>query len=357
MRARRCMLLPPREFWQRLKIGQFSRCDPLRFFACRAQNDGSAHLITGKSTIGTQTHSSFGLVTMANGTVFSLQIAPAAKTAMQLVNEVRAIPAKGLDSDRYFSGEGTFSKSPGPGREITLIETEAVDAVNAKLGTQFVPADFRRNVATRGVALNHLVGEEFFIGEVRIRGIRLCEPCAYLESLTREGIRMELLHRGGLRAEIMSEGRIRVGDSVRMVAHPGSCNKQIIRRYYDEMWNRWNFDAADDLLAEGFSFRGSLGETTKGREGFRGYMRQVRGAFPDFHNTIDELMEEGDSIAARLTYRGTHRGELFGIAPTGRSIAYSGAAFFRMQDGKIAEGWVLGDLLGLLRQLGARSIP
>lgn len=298
---------------------------------------------------------------MSTGTVISLQIASAAKAAMQLVEEVRAVPGKGLESDRYFSGTGAFSDSPGPGREITLIESEAVEAVNRslgrKLGTQFAPADFRRNVATRGVALNHLIDQEFFVGEVRIRGIRLCEPCAYLEGLTREGVRMELLHRGGLRAEILTEGRIRVGDSIRTATHSSLCNKELIRRYYEEMWNSWNFDAADDLLTENISFRGSLGVETNGRDAFREYMRQVRRAFPDFHNTIDSSIEDGDSIAARLTYRGTHRGEIFGLVPTGRSISYSGAAFFRIAGGKVAEGWVLGDLLSLLRQMGARTIP
>jgi steroid delta-isomerase-like uncharacterized protein len=298
---------------------------------------------------------------MANGTVSSLQIAPAGKAAMQLVKEVHAVPEKGLEDDRYFCGRGTFSGRVDPAHEITLIESEAVEAVNRnlgrKLGTQFAPADFRRNVATRGVALNHLIDQEFFVGEVRIRGIRLCEPCAHLESLTREGVRMELLHRGGLRAQILTEGRIRVDDAIRTAAPASSSNKELIRRYYEEMWNPWNFDAADDLLAENISFRGSLGVETKGREAFREYMRKVRHAFPDFHNRIDESIEDGDSIAARLTYRGTHRGEIFGVAPTGRSISYSGAAFFRIADGKVAEGWVLGDLLGLLRQMGARTIP
>jgi predicted ester cyclase len=174
-----------------------------------------------------------------------------------------------------------------PAHEITLIESEAVEAVNRnlgrKLGTQFAPADFRRNVATPGVALNHLIDQEFFVG--------------------------------GLRAQILTAGRIRVGDSIRTAAPASSSNKELIRRYYEEMWNPWNFDAADDLLAENISFRGSLGVETKGREAFREYMRQERRAFPDFHNTIDESIEDGDSIAARLTYRGTHRGEIFGVAP------------------------------------------
>ena len=138
---------------------------------------------------------------------------------------------------------------------------------------------------------------------------------------------------------------------------PASHNKALIRRYYSEMWNLWNFAKADELLADSIIFRGSLGTETRGRPQFCDYMRQVQRAFPDFHNTIEELVAEDDRVVARLAYRGTHRGEIFGVAPTGKTIAYVGAAFFRIAHGQVAEGWVLGDLLTLLRQLGARSLP
>ncbi len=294
---------------------------------------------------------------MKIGSVISLQIASAGKAPMQLLEEVHAVPGKGLEGDRYFAGHGTFSPKAGPAHEITFIEAEAVEALNRNLGANFAPADFRRSVTTRGVALNHLVDQEFFAGDVRLKGLRLCEPCAHLESLTREGVKTELLHRGGLRAQILSEGRIRVGDSIRQPATGARSHKELIRRYYEEMWNPWNFDLADELLAPDFSFRGSLGAVTKGRDAFRDYMRQVRRAFHDFHKSIEEMIEGDDSIAARLSYRGTHRGELFGVAPTGREITYSGAAFFRIAAGKVAEGWVLGDLLTLLKQIGAPTIP
>src|SRR4029077_11246869 len=93
-------------------------------------------------------------------------------------------------------------------------------------------------------------------------------------------------------------------------------NKLLIRRYYDELWNRWDFALVDALIAEDFVFRGSLGVSVRGREGFRDYMRTVRRAFPDFHNQIEEMIAEGDRVVARLTYTGTHQGELFGVAPT-----------------------------------------
>ena len=100
------------------------------------------------------------------------------------------------------------------------------------------------------------------------------------------------------------------------------------------------------------TFRGSLAVSTRGRDGFRQYMMTVRTAFPDFHNTVEELIAEGDKVVARLTYRGTHRGQLFGFAPTGKAVTYSGVAVFHIERGKIVEGWVLGDTVGLMRQLG-----
>ena len=124
----------------------------------------------------------------------------------------------------------------------------------------------------------------------------------------------------------------------------------LVCRYY-EMWNRWDFALADELIAEDISFRGSLGVEVRGREGFKDYMRTVCAAFPDFHNHIEELVVEGDKVAVRLTYTGTHRGELFGIRPTGRQVSYAGMAIFRIVEGRIVEGWVLGDVHGLVRQL------
>jgi len=130
-------------------------------------------------------------------------------------------------------------------------------------------------------------------------------------------------------------------------------NARLIERYYQEMWNGWNFALADELLAPAIRFRGSLGIDVHGIEGFKGYMRHVQCAFPDFSNTIEEMISQRTKIVARLTYRGTHCGELFGIPPTGKRISYQGVAFFRISRGKIAEGWVLGDTAELVRQLDA----
>jgi len=128
-------------------------------------------------------------------------------------------------------------------------------------------------------------------------------------------------------------------------------NKEIIRRYYNELWNKWNLALADVLIAADVSFRGSLAVEVQGLEGFKGYVNMVRAAFPDFHNTIEDLIAEDDKVVARLTYNATHRGEIFGIAPTGREVKYSGVAIFLIVDNKIANGWVLGDISTLMRQL------
>ena len=133
-------------------------------------------------------------------------------------------------------------------------------------------------------------------------------------------------------------------------------HKALIRRYYEEMWNRWDFALADELIAGDVAFRGSLGVSVQGREGFKDYMRTVRRAFPDFHNQIEELIAEDGQVVARLTYTGTHEGELFRIGPTGRRVSYAGVAIFRIAGGRIAAGWVLGDVHALVEQIsGART--
>jgi MOSC domain-containing protein YiiM len=143
---------------------------------------------------------------------------------MQSITEVRVFPGRGLEGDRYFAGIGFYSKKPGHGgREVTLIEIEAVEAlfggvINAegeRFGIKLAAADTRRNIATSSVPLNHLVDREFWVGAMLMRGTRLCEPCKHLDDLTQHGVMSGLIHRGGLRALILSEGVIRVSDAVR----------------------------------------------------------------------------------------------------------------------------------------------
>ena len=153
---------------------------------------------------------------MFEGTLISINIASSAEAPMQSVDEVRAVPGKGLEGDRYLLRQGTFYK-PQPDRELTLIEAEAIEALRSEFQVEFDLSASRRNLVTRGVPLNHLVGKEFWIGEVKARGLRLCEPCAHLQRLSHPKVLPGLVHRGGLRAQILSEGTIRVGEPVKAV--------------------------------------------------------------------------------------------------------------------------------------------
>ena len=152
----------------------------------------------------------------SNGSVHSIHIAALASEPTVPVEEVRAVAGQGLEGDRYFDGKGSWSKTPGTGRQVTLIEYEAIEALERDYKMTIEPGQARRNIVTRGVALNHLVGREFRVGEVRLRGMRLNEPCNHLASLTDEKVKQGLVHRGGLRADIVSGGVIRVGDEIRV---------------------------------------------------------------------------------------------------------------------------------------------
>jgi MOSC domain-containing protein YiiM len=151
---------------------------------------------------------------MWRGSVEAIHVAREATRPPEAVTEIRAVPGRGLEGDRYFLGTGTYSSHPGSGREVTLIEAEAIEAIAREAGIALPPGASRRNIVTRGVPLNHLVGERFRIGEVVLEATRLCEPCAHLEALTGKGVLRELLHRGGLRTVVVKEGTIRVGDLI-----------------------------------------------------------------------------------------------------------------------------------------------
>jgi MOSC domain-containing protein YiiM len=154
---------------------------------------------------------------MTTGRVTSLHLAPVAGARMERVDAVRAVAGRGLEGDRYFLRTGTYSRKNGSDREITLIETEALEALERDYGIAIDPAESRRNVSTRDVALNHLVGRTFRVGEATVRGLRLCEPCGHMERLCGKRVRPGLVHRGGLRAEILTGGVIRVGDPIEPV--------------------------------------------------------------------------------------------------------------------------------------------
>ena len=150
------------------------------------------------------------------GAVVAIHIASTGAAPMKSVTAAQAVAGRGLDGDRYYSKLGTYSNDAGSGRDVTLIEVEAVEALKREYKVELEPGQARRNIVTRNIALNHLVEQEFRIGDVVLRGTRLCEPCAHMEKLTVKGAMRGLIHRGGLRAEIVEGGTIRVGDLIEL---------------------------------------------------------------------------------------------------------------------------------------------
>lgn len=150
----------------------------------------------------------------AVGRVTAIAVAPAAEAAMMVRDEVRAYAGRGLEGDRYAAGAGTFSGGAGGGRDLTLIEEEALAELR-RSGPDLALSDARRNLVVSQIALDGLLDRRFRVGGVECRGRRRCEPCAHLERLTRPGVLRGLVHRGGLRADILTDGTIRVGDEVR----------------------------------------------------------------------------------------------------------------------------------------------
>jgi len=151
---------------------------------------------------------------MFQGKLLGIFITPHKAESLQPVTEADAVPGQGLSGDRYFRKEGTYSAKSGPDREVTLIEQEALDGLRREYDLTLEPSQSRRNLLTEGVPLNHLVGKEFTVGDVVLRGIRLCEPCAHLEKLTSAGVHKGLIHRGGLRAQVVKGGTLKLGDRI-----------------------------------------------------------------------------------------------------------------------------------------------
>jgi MOSC domain-containing protein YiiM len=150
------------------------------------------------------------------GRVEAIHIAPAEGAAMVPLTDVAATAGVGLEGDRYAAGIGHYSASAGDGRHVTLIEAEVLDEL-ATRGIQLAPNETRRNLTTRGIGLNALVGQRFRIGDVECVATRLCEPCAYLQDMLGKPVLEPLVHRAGLRAEILVGGRISVGDVITVV--------------------------------------------------------------------------------------------------------------------------------------------
>ena len=145
---------------------------------------------------------------MDAGRVEGIFVTPERGTLPAPVERVRALAGRGLEGNRYLFEEAE------PGKALTLIAAEALERLEAEQGIALSAAASRRNVLTRGVDVNALVGRRFTIGEVECVGVELCEPCSHLESLTVPGVITGLVHQAGLNADIVNDGEIAVGDPV-----------------------------------------------------------------------------------------------------------------------------------------------
>jgi len=146
------------------------------------------------------------------GRIESIHIAGTTGGPVRAVAAVEALPGVGLAGDRSHRQDGEDK----PGRDLTLIEAENIEYLARDHGIELAPGESRRNVTTRGVRLNELVGKEFWIGDVLARGVKLCEPCEYLQELVGKPILKPLVHRAGIRADVLSGGRIGIGDPIRI---------------------------------------------------------------------------------------------------------------------------------------------
>jgi steroid delta-isomerase-like uncharacterized protein len=132
-------------------------------------------------------------------------------------------------------------------------------------------------------------------------------------------------------------------------------NKTLVRRWFEEVWNQGREETIDELLAaNGIGYGlGDTDVTLRGPAGFKPFVRNLRGALPDIHMTIEDILAEGDKVTVRITVEGTHQGGQLGVAPTGRRVHIEGIVVVRIVNGQIVEGWNSWDQLGLLRQIGA----
>jgi steroid delta-isomerase-like uncharacterized protein len=133
-------------------------------------------------------------------------------------------------------------------------------------------------------------------------------------------------------------------------------NKALVERFVEEFWNEGNLSTADELMAPDAQIHLPAGEVVD-VEGLQGFAGAFRGSFPDWHSTFEELVAEGDRVAERWTGRGTHRGELQGIPPTGKRVEVPGSVFYRIVEGKIVEFRGQLDMMGMMQQLGAMPSP
>jgi steroid delta-isomerase-like uncharacterized protein len=132
-------------------------------------------------------------------------------------------------------------------------------------------------------------------------------------------------------------------------------NIQVVKRWFDEVWNKGRMEAIDELFAaDGIAHGlGEAGKDVRGAEGFKPFVQRIRSAFPDIHITVDDTISEGDKIAARFSATMTHTGDDLGFPATGKRVTVSGMSFTRIRNGQIVEGWNNWDIYGMMQQLEA----
>ena len=150
------------------------------------------------------------------GRVDGIYIAPAAGASMVALERARVVAGRGIEGDRYFDGRGYYSQVPPlTGRRLTLIAAESLEALERETGITLAPHECRRNLVTRGISLDLLIGKRFRVGDIECYGERPCPPCGYIEELTgKPGLNRGLTDRGGIRAEILLDGEITLGDDI-----------------------------------------------------------------------------------------------------------------------------------------------
>jgi steroid delta-isomerase-like uncharacterized protein len=134
-------------------------------------------------------------------------------------------------------------------------------------------------------------------------------------------------------------------------------NRELIRRFYDEGWTKNNLDVYDELVVDDFTDHQAMPGLPPGREGFKALNVMFRSAFPDLRVDVDNVVAEDDKVGCRWRSTGTHEGELFGIPPTGNKVDVTATVFYRVENGRLAEGWIARDDVGLMRQLGVIPSP
>ncbi len=148
------------------------------------------------------------------GTLDFIHITPAKSRPMQRLAEARLIAGQGIEGDRYQLGTGTYSVKPGEDRQVTLIESEMLARVAADCGHEIGVDEHRRNLTVTGVPLQHLVGQRFRVGECLLEGVRINQPCKYLNLMLKRDVYMGLWNRSGLNCRIVEGGTVRPGDKV-----------------------------------------------------------------------------------------------------------------------------------------------